>query len=626
MAEFRSCVQKTHKMYMNRWNRIGQIAHGKNPDGLLNDRTVEGCIFPLLLGVLFSLSSDAGTYGAIQWRQPHLYLNIVLYGILFWFLFAIIFRFCFRDKTATFYGDRTSKPKHGLLKWLKFNHVESPRCVLFDGMRIFLCWLPYVLLLYPGSLFWDTGDQLAQYYGIAAFSLAPGVISDRHPFFDTFLYGWFSDLGRFLTGNPYFGFSLCALIQVLLFALCIAWVLAYMSTRSMRKRIITVCTAFFCLFPITPMMAMVICKDTTHALFFLPWTILYVKLVDGKLELLRNPRFLSAFVILTILSSLTKKTGLYIIVVSLLLLVLGHFRKKMKIVVVCLAASTWLVINVLVPALLFPPLHVVPGEKVAAIVTPVQMLARTAYDHSTTTVDSQKEAVDEIMPFGWEGMASKYTPYLADPVTGYGANNPRGSLPSFARLWANVGIRHPLSYLNGFFCLEGGWMSFVGPQSTNAQKSPYSQEPMVTRVNAWTATNPDTYGQLHSDPEPNWRQRLAQETLQTLTTIPVFNAFFYVATWSSVVPFFILYAGWRRRRRENLSVLAMRTLPYFISVLSLLAYAISFSVPGRMDPTRYVFHAIVTAPLALGALFAVRGNGSPQQTDQSYSDCGISSN
>ncbi|MCP8614802.1 DUF6020 family protein [Bifidobacterium asteroides] len=171
------------------------------------------------------------------------------------------------------------------------------------------------------------------------------------------LYGWFSDLGRFLTGSPNFGFSLYVIIQVILFALCVAWLLAYISTRAMRKRIIALCTAFFCLFPLVPMMAMMICKDTTHALFFLPWAILFVKLVDGRLEPLKNPRFLSAFIVLTILSSLTKKMGLYIIVVSLLLLVFGHFRRKMKVLAACLAASTWLVVNMLIPACLFPALH-----------------------------------------------------------------------------------------------------------------------------------------------------------------------------------------------------------------------------------------------------------------------------
>ena len=585
-------------------NRIRPIAHGKNRDVLLQGRAMEGCVFPLLLGVLFSLSSDAGTYGAIQWGQAHLYLNIVLYGLLFWVLFAMMFRFCFPDRIGSFSDDRAGKQKNSLIRRLYFNHIESPRGVLCDGTRILICWLPYLILLYPGSLFWDTGDQLAQYYGIAAFSQAPGVISDRHPFFDTFLYGWFSDFGRFLTGSPNFGFSLYVIIQFILFAICIAWLLAYMSTRAMGKRIIAICTAFFCLFPLVPMMAMMICKDTTHALFFLPWAILFVKLVDGRLEPLKNPRFLSAFIVLTLLSSLTKKMGLYIIVVSLLLLVLGHFRRKMKVLAACLAASIWLVVNMLIPACLFPVLHVVPGEKVAAIVMPVQVLSRTAHDHPTAIADSQKKAVDEMMPFGWEGMAAKYIPYISDPVTGYGANGPKGSLPGFARLWVNLGLHHPLSYLNGFFCLEGGWTSFVGPQSTKAQKPPYKQDPMVMHVYTWTMTNPDTYGRLQKDPHPNWRQRLADETFQTLTTIPVLNVCFYVAVWSSVVPFFILYAAWRRRGRERLMVLAMRLAPYFVSVLSLFAYPISFSVPGRMDPTRYVFHAVLTAPLALGALYS----------------------
>lgn len=39
---------------------------------------------------------------------------------------------------------------------------------------MFVCWVPYVILLYPGILYWDTGDQVAQFFGMAVFGQEPG--------------------------------------------------------------------------------------------------------------------------------------------------------------------------------------------------------------------------------------------------------------------------------------------------------------------------------------------------------------------------------------------------------------------------------------------------------------------
>ena len=38
---------------------------------------------------------------------------------------------------------------------------------LMAGITL-LCWSPYIIHLYPGVLWFDTGDQLAQYFGVAA--------------------------------------------------------------------------------------------------------------------------------------------------------------------------------------------------------------------------------------------------------------------------------------------------------------------------------------------------------------------------------------------------------------------------------------------------------------------------
>lgn len=62
------------------------------------------------------------------------------------------------------------------------------------GAIIYACWSPLLVLLFPGVIWWDTRQQLLQYNGLPN-ALSDGVITDHHPVLDTYLYGWFTDLG-----------------------------------------------------------------------------------------------------------------------------------------------------------------------------------------------------------------------------------------------------------------------------------------------------------------------------------------------------------------------------------------------------------------------------------------------
>ena len=57
---------------------------------------------------------------------------------------------------------------------VRFEHVLHAPNLLRDASRMFVCWVPYVILLYPGILYWDTGDQVAQFFGMAVFGQEPG--------------------------------------------------------------------------------------------------------------------------------------------------------------------------------------------------------------------------------------------------------------------------------------------------------------------------------------------------------------------------------------------------------------------------------------------------------------------
>lgn len=84
------------------------------------------------------------------------------------------------------------------------------------GAIIYACWAPLLVLLFPGVIWWDTRQQLLQYNGLPN-ALSEGAIADHHPVLDTYLYGWFTDLGRAL-GSVDAGVYVFCLVQAFLTA------------------------------------------------------------------------------------------------------------------------------------------------------------------------------------------------------------------------------------------------------------------------------------------------------------------------------------------------------------------------------------------------------------------------
>ena len=79
-------------------------------------------------------------------------------------------------------------------------------------------------------------------------------------------------------------------------------------------------------------------KDITHAAFFIAWLLMFMRLVDSKLEKIKQPSFFFGFLILGLCSSLSKKMGMYIILFCLIILIFGKFRIRFKAVVAGIAA------------------------------------------------------------------------------------------------------------------------------------------------------------------------------------------------------------------------------------------------------------------------------------------------
>lgn len=392
-------------------------------------------------------------------------------------------------------------------------------------------------------------------------------------------------------------------------AFVIAHAMAYAVSRlNAPTRLARIVTVFFCVFPLFPVAFLTLLKDYTHIVFFIPWCVMFTELVRTHLVSLRKPWFVTAFLVLSVLASMTKKTGMYIVLFCLLVLLLMKAAARLKAIIVVLLAAITLLSSVLPSALLFKPLNIRENNDTFAVVVPMNMVARVAHDHPQDVTPQERQIVEDFIGLDWKTIGERYNPYSSDPIT-TGPMERKVSLAQFMRVWLSIGLRHPKTYLDSFFAQTSGWIAFQ--RSAARSQDSDSMVPNVMSSASATSVNKYTFGKLIDGGTVSGnaviisgdRQKFVQTLIQWLVSIPVLNVLFYGVTWL-VLPFFLLYMVYRRRRTGSPWQGVFVLVPLVVSALTLFLYAVSGS-----DYMHYMFHTVALGPLYLLFILGMQSEG-----------------
>ena len=98
----------------------------------------------------------------------------------------------------------------------------SKKYYITSSLLVLLCWVPYLILFFPGTSGTDTASQVAQFFGQRTWTMGMSSVrgadiyfSNHFPFFSTVLAGSFVKLGIML-GKAEYGVLLYAVLQMIL--------------------------------------------------------------------------------------------------------------------------------------------------------------------------------------------------------------------------------------------------------------------------------------------------------------------------------------------------------------------------------------------------------------------------
>lgn len=505
----------------------------------------------------------------------------------------------------------------------RFDRLGLIPRLLICGAVIGICWMPVIVMLAPGTIWFDTGDQIAQFFGISAYGQPAGAISSHHPVLDTLVFGGAAWLGDTLTGNYQNGLIVYLAVQVAATILGLAALCLYVRHIGCGRAYGLLMLVFFSVFPAFPIFTMSIVKDSLHMVFLIPWLIMMAETVRTGLEALASRRFLAGLLVLSLGCALTTMTGLYITVLSLLALPVVAATRRRRLTALAAALGVALLAVVIFPAAVAGPLKVAKEDSNQILVVPMQMTARYALDHPHDITPAERRAVDTVNHVPFDHMASRYNPYLADPIIQYSLRDANG-VPDYARAWVQMGLRHPDSYLIAFASLESGWFSFLrAPQYSTA---PAVSLASLDRVAGQAIGNQmdlqifnaysKPFRQMPAYVENRAGQSAAHAWWNAWRSLPIIRILTFTSVWTFVLPLFLVYcrlgraaasaepaaSGMRDGRAARRQSWFPFAVPLVWSLLSLLPNAIS--IPLKPTATRYMLWSLIMVPLLIGVLRA----------------------
>lgn len=532
-------------------------------------------LVPILLGTLFGMCSFIGQHeGKIDTRNALLYVNTLFYIALFTLLFFAATKIVPR---INHHNESLSKPFEA---FRKLTMDWSPRSIITLWCLVTAFWIPYFVAYFPGVYWYDTSWQLMEYYD-------PSVpFTDHHPFMMTYLYVGFAHIGKALFNNAIYGLYLLVLVQSLLSTLAIACTVCYTGKYNTPWKCRFFIAAFLTLFPIIPMMSMSLAKDTFNTPFFVFFSIAFCELWRTQGEILKSVSFNVFFILDVLAVSLTKKTGMYIIVLALLLLacfVVKHW--SCKIATIVLGSVPYLVVGIIVPTFILPALHIAPGESNEILAVPMQQVANVVHDHKDDLSAAEIDKIQQTYHMDIDQLQGAYCWYRADPIKGQELSSK--DVHALITTWMKQLVKHPGDMIAGWGGLSVAWFSFnvaSGEERDLSMMLPINNSKHhyqnIEQYIPWTDNTKagNAIGRFYAD---------------TLSATPIFNIIWQKAFWATILPCAIMFLI--LRSKKNKLNLLMLNLPMFITMLVLFAGPIS----THTEATRYVLPMLYIIPLFL---------------------------
>lgn len=436
----------------------------------------------------------------------------------------------------------------------------------FFAAALLCCWLPYVIIRFPGTLTHDARMQIAYYIGHFHFT-------SHHPPFHTYVLGGCYSLGKAL-GMPNLGLFVYTLLQAGLCAYAMSGVLQWMQGRIKDRRVLLGILLFYCLCPFIPIYVTTIVKDVPYIACFILLVLQTAKIVYEPFTVKRA----AGYAVYALFVMLLRKEAVYIVICMTIILALGLLFKKGEArrnafylaVGACVSAALVILCN----TVLYPALGVEKGSRREGFSMLFQQTARYVRDHGDEVTPEEYEALNAVLEY--DTLAAEYDGRRTDPVKdNFREEADSGQIRAYLGVWFGQFMKHPGCYIEAFCNLN---YPLIYPEYRFGRY----QDPAVVDENIWGFSfEPPSVTKLVDD---LWR-----DMLSVLEKIPVYSLLENVAAHIWLL---IICMAWNIKKKKYKNI--------FIFVPCILVVGVCCLSPSIAQNPRYIYPVIWLTPLLLG--------------------------
>jgi len=402
----------------------------------------------LILSLLYGFTHALGKYyteAGTDFPLASSFVNMLKFILcIAGFMFLLFPALCFladrlKNASDTFSGLRPSGFLRKNAFWKTF-------------LILFVCYLPFLIVSFPGNLCYDVIGQIEQ--------VMNGAFSSHHPLLHTLWVGGLTVLGGKLFSSYEAGLFLYVLTQTLLLIAAFSAVVCYFAKKKIPAVFLYILMILFVITPIYTNLSTTALKDVPFTAFVLLYLILYSDYFIHPENTNKVSRHI-LFVLVQIGVICMRNNGLPLVILSGIVAVIYFLFREKKAVSFLKNAGLFflesLIISQLLLLLIGGILHAEKGSKGEIFSLPFQQTAYYLTVSEGNIPENELKPIENIL--GDEAVIrEKYDVTIADPVKAlYRKDASLKDLISYFAAWAKGGITHPYTYTRAFLLHTYGW-------------------------------------------------------------------------------------------------------------------------------------------------------------------------
>ena len=325
--------------------------------------------------------------------------------------------------------------------------TRKPLSFMKCWLVILLCWVPYFIAFYPGVLSVDSFHELQSILGI-------DPLNNRHPLIHQVILLPFLKAGEAISSLT-LGVALYTLFQMAVLSGVFALTLRQMDRRGAPRWLICASFVWYAVYTVNAMYSVTVWKDVsfgciTLLLLLMLWEAAERPSVKGKRGL-----WLAMPVVMFLFCTL-RNNGFYVFVAALPFFLLMVKQNRGRFL---LAAAGGLLLYAAWQVIMLGVLDVQNFSTGEMLSVPLQQLARTLDSSTNRLTEQELSVLQEIFP-DLEKAAQSYNPLISDAVKSaetFSAETFNQDPVKYLLLWAKIGLKHPIIYLDAFFNQNFGY-------------------------------------------------------------------------------------------------------------------------------------------------------------------------